>query len=151
MNIYRLEFTDGEGVYHTSGHSLRPLLEPEEQKPEALVNQPMPQNDKTLVEHILSKFAKPRPFRMSDKEVEISIFTDAWFGFDSIKQLFHWFWERDVLEKMSAYHVLVVEYNIPDDAVITGDTQCLIEPSFKTPKNVVKSWPIQEFLTIYGK
>lgn len=150
MNIYRLEYTNGMGIYHyDKDHDLRKFLTPEEKRPKANSCQPMPQDDALLVSHLMEHF---KDESMPTHNIENTIFHQSYFGFDTIEKLFKWFWEKTVLAEIAEQRddIVVAEYDIPSNSVIIGNTQCLIEPCFHTKSNLIKTWKLKDFLKIYS-
>lgn len=145
MKVYRLEWKDGNGIYHWSkGEDLRPYSG---QTGNNKKHWPLPQDDVKLMYAIKKYFGHNDD--IPSQFLAMEIFESSRFGFISIEQLQKWFYNRKMLDAADHMHGLVCEYDVPDEKVLVGDSQCLFEGQYHKPENKVASWPIHEFLNLY--
>lgn len=151
MIIYRFEYANGDGIYHGQ-ENMPPKLESMlHSNPERKKHWPMPQNDKLLVEHFHQITGEKEINQNVFDRFLASAFHFSIFGFSSTKQIFNWFYSDEYWDEFKIIHIFIVEYNIPDNEVVTGDSQCLFPNGLHDKKHFIKSYTIQEFLQLHPR
>lgn len=152
QNVYRFQFNDGSGVFHyddtNKQHDLRFLFHKRD-----MAHMPMPRNDTALMTHISALRDQviktvPKEEVTPDKVAMFPnwILSTSLFGFSTPEQAYKWFTMHELLT-MEKYPVQVVKYELPDERVLTGDSQTIFQ-LVDNPKPV-ETLTVQEFMAKY--
>jgi hypothetical protein len=147
MKVIRLEFSNGEGIYHydesNPKHDLRKLLIAYSATADKLHLHPVPQNDSKLMRDIESKFGKQVAH---DKKMLYALFLSCAYGFESAKQLLRWFYDESFLRQLTPHDIRVAYYDVPDSKCLVGNTQVAFQLFYHSPEHLVQVESIEEFL-----
>lgn len=130
MKVYRFETAEGGGVYRGSSYIIWSVVD------EDSARHPYPFSDDRLFN--ARKAAQPANYYDLDhegqQEWQMTFLAPRFFGFESIEHARNWFYEDDWLIHFHKHGIRLAIYEVDDDKVILGDTQCIFMRDGNTPK-----------------